>query len=149
MVFFKTKQELINAYKIMGIKNAEETYKAFKFGENCMVMASKTNNFVLSFNYAAAVYTDYNTLYDKKFAKEYAIDFYTKDDFIDYREVCDLHDGNYLPEAQVYTSKGVKQDKLFVRKYGSYIIDYFFRCTRKYDYDAKPELALFDGNTDN
>ena len=42
-----------------------------------------------------------------------------------------------LPDARINTSKGEEHDTQFMRKYGNYIIDYFFEGTRKYDYDEK------------
>ena len=142
IIFAGSQEELKDVYTRMGFKGMDD----FKvdFEENCMVMCSPINGLVLVPDEAACICVDYNPFYDKAYAKENAHQFYFNDKLIDYREACDLHDHNLLPDAQNASLKGDDYANRFLHKNGSYIIDYCFRKNREYDYDAKFELAQFN-----
>ncbi|MBR7067871.1 MAG: hypothetical protein IKI28_06090 [Bacteroidales bacterium] len=82
---------------MMKLRNSHEFYKDMIFEENCMEINTPTNGLMHLFNHAGTVCVDNNPLHDIEFAKNYAIDFYTHNNLIDYREACDLHIGNFLP----------------------------------------------------
>ena len=138
IVFVGSQEELKDVYMKMGFKGMGD----FKidFDENCMIMCSPINGLVLIPDQAACICADYNPFYDKAYAKENAHQFYFNEELIDYREACDLHDRNLLPDAQNASLKGDDYANWFLHKHGSYIIDYCFRKSREYDYDAKFEL---------
>ena len=133
-------EELRDFYKKMGFKEVDESIN-YEIEENCVLMCSPINGLVMFFNEAACICSEDNPFYDKAYAKENAHQFYFCEDLIDYREACDLHDGNYLPDAQVSSLKGDEYGNWFLHKHGQYIIDYFFSKTREYDYDAKFDLS--------
>ena len=140
IVFLGSLEELRDFYKKMGFKEVDESIN-YEIEENCVLMCSPINGLVMFFNEAACICSEDNPFYDKAYAKENAHQFYFCDDLIDYREACDLHDGNYLPDAQVSSLKGDEYGNWFLHKHGQYIIDYFFSKTREYDYDAKFDLS--------
>lgn len=139
MVFLGSLEELRDFYKRMGFNAVDESVN-YEVEENCVLMCSPINGLVMFFNEAACICSDDNPFYDKAYAKENAHQFYFNADIVDYREACDLHDGNYLPDAQVNSLKGDEYANWFLHKHGQYIIDYFFSKTREYDYDAKFDL---------
>ena len=138
IIFVGSQEELQDVYVKMGFKGMGD----FKidFDENCMIMCSPINGLVLVPDQADCIFVDYNPFYDKAYAKENAHQFYLNAELIDYREACDLHDHNLLPDAQLKSLKGDDYANRFLHENGSYIIDYVFRKTREYDYDAKFEL---------
>ncbi len=142
IIFIGSKEELVETYTKMGFKGMDD----FKvdFEENCMIMCSPINGLMIVPDEAACVCVDYNPFYDKAYAKENAHQFYLNVQLIDYREACDLHDQNLLPDAQLKSLKGDDYANQFLHKNGRYIIDYCFRKSREYDYDAKFELLQYN-----
>ena len=142
MLFFGSTDELKEAYKNLGFKGVDENFK-IEFEKNCVLMCSPVNGLVLVFEQAACICDDDNPFYDKEFAKNNALQFYFNENLIDYSDACDLHEGNYLPDAKITSLKGDEYGNKFLHKHGQYIIDYYFSQTREYDYNAKFELNRF------
>ena len=138
IIFVGSHEEMEDVYKRMGFKGMGD----FKvdFDENCIIMCSPINGLVVIPDQAACICADYNPFYDKAYAKENAHQFYFNPELINYREACDLHNHNLLPDAQNASLKGDDYANWFLHKHGSYIIDYCFKKSREYDYDAKFEL---------
>lgn len=141
-LFFGTLEELKDAYKKMGFKGVDE-HVVLDFDNNCMMMCSPINGIVIVRDVAACVCADNNPFYDQTYASKNAHEFYFNSELVNYREACVLHDKNMLPDARVSSLKGDEYGQWFLHKHGAYIIDYFFSCTREYDYDAKLDLIQF------
>ena len=139
MLFFGSVDALNAAYEKMGSKGVDDTSQ-LQFERNCVMMCSPVNGITLLFDQAACICADGNPFYDKEIAKKEAHQFYLLPDIIEYREACDLHEGNFLPDAKINSLKGDAYGTWFLHKHGQFIIDYFFSQTREYDYDAKYEL---------
>ena len=75
-----------------------------------------------------------NPFYDSEFAKQNAIGVYVDCGYLPYKQACIAHDEGMLPEAAINSLKGTAYGKEFVRRHGSYLIDYFYKCTREYDF---------------
>ena len=142
VLFFGTNEEIKNAYRKLGFKGVDENVN-FGFDANCMMVCSPVNGLTLIPDQAACVCVDNNPFYDQTYAKENAHQFYFNPSLFNYREACDFHDKNMLPDARISSLKGDEYGKWFLHKHGSFIIDYFYSCTREYDYDAKYDLSRF------
>lgn len=143
VLFFGSLDEIKDAYRRMGFQGVDE-HIAVAFDHNCLMMCSPVNGITLVRDMAACIYTDDNPFYDQEFAAKNAHEFYFNPQVLDYRETCFLHDNNMLPDARISSLKGEEYGRWFLRKHGSYIIDYYYLCTREYDYDAKFDLIRFN-----
>lgn len=131
-----TKEEIDEVNAMLGVGR-----KDVLFEDNCIIFCTPTLGVHYVPDYGECIKEKNNKYYDKKVAKEYAHHFYYGNEMIEYRKMCDLHEGGLLSDAHInndFESDSV--GRMLVNKYGSFIIDYFHSKTKKYDYDAKLKL---------
>lgn len=141
MIFVGSKDDFTKAFKKIGFNE----FDPMPFDKCCAIICSPINGIGCCFDESVCICDKENPYYDKEYARNNAHTFYFNNGIVEYRTMCNLHDNNLLPDAQINNIEGdEKKGRDFMRKYGNYIIDYFYSKSRKYDYDAKVDIHQFN-----
>ncbi len=123
MMFFGSKQELVDFYAKMGMEkfdldNKSDCYVAITFEDSATSIYF--DDFVKCIN------SPDNPFYDKKYAEDNAFDFLMNISNCDYHTVEYLTSRHYLDDAMLED----ESDKDFVRKYNRFVVDYSYFSTK-------------------
>lgn len=141
MVFVGSEDDFTKVFKKIGF----DEFKPTSFDKCCAIYCSPINGVGCCFDESVCICDKENPYYDKEYARKNAHNFYFNNGIVEYRLLCNLHDKNLLPDAHINNVEGnEKKGRDFIRKYGSYLIDYFHSKSRKYDYDAKIDIHQFN-----
>lgn len=134
--FLKDYDALLKFYsKKLGIHNAAESQipPQLVTAEDITLIGDADKGICISPLSARIIWHKSNKLYDWEYADENAIGAYV-DCYFPYKQACQLHDNNMLPDARINSLKGEEYGRKFIRKHGAYLLDYFYRSSREYDF---------------
>lgn len=135
--FLKDYDALLNYYsKKLGIHDAavSQIPPQLISAEDITLIGDPDNGICISPISARIIFHKSNRFYDWEYADVNAIGAYASSSFFPYKQACILHDDNMLPDARINSLKGEEYGRKFIRQHGAYLIDYFYKCTREYDF---------------
>ena len=138
LLFLKDSDEAKKAYKkYFDFSDADlkQLPPQFFSGKNMMVFSDPKLGICFSPGAAEIIAHPDNPLYNSEVAGLKGLNAYAKRDFLPYFLACRFHDAGYFKDARINSLKGEDYGREFVRKHGSYLLDYFHAFTREYDID--------------
>lgn len=76
-----------------------------------------------------------NPYYKKTYAEKNSLSVFCNDEAMSYRLSCRLRDQNAVPDAYMNSILGKKHGRDFLHANGDFMADYYFACSRQYDFD--------------